>query len=235
MARVGRPIGAGKINSANARSINSGCGRIFVIPLSALLSCARDCRYHGCHASFEARPKARARRRAAVLAAQGHEGHDPGRVGEPVRRLRPLLPQQADGGGHRPHLLHRRRLQAARWHELPLHRLQEPLGEGEGLRHADLAQHQPHLLAAADLRLQARRRRQGSVLVASAGLRRPGHRASLRSFGARQGRRERGRRAGRAARGSHRELAAEVAEGREAVGQAPVAKSTHVSCKCALI
>ena len=37
-----------------------------------------------------------------------------GRVGEPVRRLRPLLPQQADRRGHQRDRLHRRRLQAAR-------------------------------------------------------------------------------------------------------------------------
>ena len=46
--------------------------------------------------------------------------------------------------------------------------------QGEGLRHAHLAQHQPHLMAAADLRLQARGGGQGFVLVASAGVGRPG-------------------------------------------------------------
>ena len=50
----------------------------------------------------------------------------------------------------------------------------EPLRQGEGLRHAHVAQHQPHLMAAADLRLQARGGGEGFVLVASAGVRRPG-------------------------------------------------------------
>ena len=104
----------------------------------------------------------------------------PGGVGEPVRRLRPLLPEQAAGGGHRPHLLHRRRLQAPGRADLPLHRLRQSLGQGEGLRHADDAQHQPHLMAAADLRLQARGGGEGFVLVASARLRRPGDGASRR-------------------------------------------------------
>ena len=77
------------------------------------------------------------------------------------------------------------------------------------------AQHQPHLMAAADLRLQARGGGQGFVLVASAGLGRPGDGARGGRVGAGQGRRERGRRAGQGFGGSHRELAAEVAEGRE--------------------
>ena len=58
-------------------------------------------------------------------------------MGEPVRRLRPLLPQQADRGGDRQALLHRRRLPAARRRELPLQGLQEPRRQGGRLRHAD--------------------------------------------------------------------------------------------------
>ena len=56
---------------------------------------------------------------------------------------------------------------------------------------------------------------QGFVLVASAGLGRPGDGARGGRVGAGQGGRERGRRAGQGFGGSHRELAAEVAEGGE--------------------
>ncbi len=48
------------------------------------------------------------------------------RVGEPVRRLRPLLPQQADRHRHQRDRLYRRRLRAARRQDLPLHRLCAP-------------------------------------------------------------------------------------------------------------
>ena len=81
-----------------------------------------------------------------------------------------------------------------------------------------LAQHQPHLMAAADLRLQARGGGEGFVLVASAGVGRPGDGASGRGVGARQGRRQRGRCGGQGFGGSHCELAAEVAEGRQGLG-----------------
>ena len=69
--------------------------------------------------------------------------------------------------------------------DLPLHRLQEPRRQGFRLRHADQPQYQPHQLAAADLRLQAGRRGEGPLLVAPAGLRRPGHGARRRRLGAR--------------------------------------------------
>ena len=91
------------------------------------------------------------------------------RMGEPVRRLRPLLPEQADRRGHQPHGVHRRRLQAAGRRDLPLHRLCPPPGAREGLRAADPAQCAKALLAAADLRLSPGGRGARPVLVAPAG------------------------------------------------------------------
>jgi uncharacterized cysteine cluster protein YcgN (CxxCxxCC family) len=62
-----------------------------------------------------------------------------GRMGEPVRRLRPLLPQQADGGGLRPTFYTDVACRLLDAQILPLLRLQEPGGQGEGLRHAHRA------------------------------------------------------------------------------------------------
>src|SRR4029079_15525064 len=70
-------------------------------------------------------------------------------------------------------------------------------------------------MARADLRLSARGRRQGFVLVASAGFGRPRDGASGRGECAGEGGRERGRCEGQGSGGSYRELAAEVAEGGE--------------------
>ena len=43
-------------------------------------------------------------RRSSVLAAQVIDGNDGFGMGKPLRRLRQMLPQQARGGGDRPHL-----------------------------------------------------------------------------------------------------------------------------------
>ena len=96
------------------------------------------------------------------------------RVGEPVRRLRALLPQQADRRATpaRPCTptsaagCSTTRPAAARDYA---HR-QAP---GEGLRAADLAQRVAAVLAAADLRLPDRGEGPGPGLVAPAGLRHP--------------------------------------------------------------
>ena len=71
-------------------------------------------------ASDDGQPR---RRRDPVLEAQIIGGNDGFGMGEPLRRLRQLLPQQARGGGDRPHLLHQCRLPAARRRDLPLPRL----------------------------------------------------------------------------------------------------------------
>ena len=137
-------------------------------------------------------------------------------VGKPLRRLRPLLPQQARGGGHRQDLLHRRRLPPARRRGLPLPRLPAPARQGQRLRPPHPQKPRPHLLAAAVLRLRPRRRGQGPLLVAPARLRRPRHRPHRRRLRARPRRRQREGRARRGARGAHRQLAPEAAEGRAA-------------------
>ena len=62
------------------------------------------------------------------------------RVGEPVRRLRPLLPQQAEDEDTDKTVYHRRRLQAARRPSCRCTRLCAPPGQGAGLRAADAAQ-----------------------------------------------------------------------------------------------
>ena len=93
------------------------------------------------------------------------------RMGEPVRRLRPLLPEQADRRGHQRDRVHRRRLQAPGRADLPLHRLRPPPGQGEGLRAAHPAQCAPAFLAAADLRLQIGGRGARPLLVAPARVR----------------------------------------------------------------
>ena len=99
------------------------------------------------------------------------------RVGEPVRRLRPLLPGQARGRGRRHDLFHRHRLPAARRQELPLPRLRQPHRARARLRAADRGQSCRAQLAAADLRLPPGRGRPRSLLVAPAGLGRSGERA----------------------------------------------------------
>src|SRR5581483_8450645 len=71
---------------------------------------------------------------------------------------------------------------------------------------------QPHPLAAAELRLQARRRRARSLLVASACFRRSRQRARRRRLGARARALFGGRGARLRARGPHRAVAAAVAE-----------------------
>ena len=93
-----------------------------------------------------------------------------------LSRRRPLLLDNS-GGRQRPHLLRQRRLPAAR--QLPC-RCTDYQNRSEKVKDCVTlfaAQHQPHLLAAADLRLSPRRRRQGFILVASAGVRRPRDRA----------------------------------------------------------
>ena len=154
------------------------------------------------------------RRRHPVLETQIPLRDDGPGVGVAVRRLRQVLPGQARGRRRfLQDLFHRCRLQAARRRDLPLHRLQAPHRQGEGLRAADAAQHPPHRLAAAVLRLPARRRRQGPLLVASADLGRSGDRAHRRRLGARARRRDGGGGARRGAGGSDCRLAAEAVAG----------------------
>ena len=81
-------------------------------------------------------------------------------------------------------LLHRYRLPAARRRDLPLRRLRQPHRAGAGLRGLTPTTRAARL-AAADLRLPPGRRGPGSLLVASAGLRRSRHRARGRRLGAR--------------------------------------------------
>ena len=109
-----------------------------------------------------------ARPASPVLAPQGDVGNDARRMGKPVRRLRPLLPEQADRRGHQRDGVYRRQLQAARLHKLPLQRLCPPPGQGEGLRAAHPAQCAAAQMAAADLRLSPGGGGQGSRLVAPA-------------------------------------------------------------------
>ena len=69
----------------------------------------------GAHRAPSAHVRERPADRRAVLAHQAPGRDDASRVGEPVRRLRPLLPQQARSTiDTNETVLHRRRLQAAR-------------------------------------------------------------------------------------------------------------------------
>src|SRR4029079_5768195 len=105
---------------------------------------------------------------------------DARRMGEPLRWLRPLLPEQADRRGYRRDRVYRRRLQIARWAELSLSRLCAASVEGEGLRSAHTAQRAPPQVVTADLRLSSGCGRQGPCVVASAGVRRSGDSTSCR-------------------------------------------------------
>ena len=99
------------------------------------------------------------------------------------------------------------------------------------LRRALDPQHQPHQLAAADLRLQARRRGQGSLLVAPAGVGRPRDSAPGRRLDPRQDVGDRKDGARRQARRVHRELADEMAEGEQGVGARTPYGRTGISSK----
>src|SRR5260370_41669389 len=108
--------------------------------------------------------------RGILLENQDVGGDVQRRMGKPVRRLRALLPGKARGRGYRQDLFHPRFLQASGCGAMCLQGLWEPLRQGSGLRQAD-ARKRPHPeLAAAALRLQARRRRPRSLLGAPAGI-----------------------------------------------------------------
>ena len=72
-----------------------------------------------------------------------------------MRRLRPMLPQQAPGGGQRPHLLHRRRLPPARQPACRCRDYQNRHEKGQRLRPAHARKASKSGLAAAVLRLRA--------------------------------------------------------------------------------
>ncbi len=136
------------------------------------------------------------------------------RMGEPVRRLRALLPEQADRRGHQRDRVHRRRLPAARRQDLPLLRLCPPPAPREGLRAADPAQRAQAYLAAADLRLPAGGGGQAISPGGTRWCRARGRRCTTAGVSVR------GRVAAsekdvpdEQARGVYRELAGEVAEG----------------------
>ena len=133
-------------------------------------------------------------------------------MGKSLRRLRPLLPEQARGGGYRSHLLYRRRLPSSRQQDMPVPRLPQSAGKSRRLRSADPAKPQDHHLASAVVRLRPLVRRQRSLLVASAGFRRSELRACRGRLGARTGHSERDAGARRRARGLHRQLAVEIAK-----------------------
>src|SRR5208282_3808664 len=124
-----------------------------------------------------------------------------------------LLLEQIGRGGHRPHLLHRCRLPLARRRHLPLPRLSAPAGKSGGLRAAHAGEPENHYLAAALLRVRAACRRQGPLLVASAGLRRSRERPCRGRLGAQPRRLKRDGRTRRRPRRPYRELAVAAAEG----------------------
>ena len=125
-----------------------------------------------------------------------------GGVGEPVRRLRALLPRQARGRRHRRHSLYRRRLHVARRQDLPLSRLSSPKQSGSRLRPADALRRSHALLAAGHLRLSTCLGRQGPTELASARLRFGGQRPRRRRLHPRAGLCLRGRPWARSVAGS---------------------------------
>lgn len=102
----------------------------------------------------------------AVLADQDARSHDPVRVGEPVRRLRPVLPDEARGRGYRRGPPHRYRLHAARRPDLPVPRLRKAAEARARLRAPDARGGAVDRVAAADLRVPARARRAAALPVA---------------------------------------------------------------------
>src|SRR6478735_7889437 len=107
------------------------------------------------------------RGRRAVLADQDPGSDEPVRMGEPVRRVRPVLPDEARGRGYRRGPPHGCRLHAPRRAHLPLPRLSAPSEAGARLRPFDTrgGAHDP--VAAADLRLPSRPGRRAALPVAS--------------------------------------------------------------------
>src|ERR1700761_3668523 len=103
----------------------------------------------------------------AVLADQDARSHDPVRVGEPVRRVRPVLPAEARGRGYRRGPPHRYRLYPARRPHLPVPRLSPPAEARARLRAPDPRGGPDDRLAAADLRLPPRAGRRAALSVAS--------------------------------------------------------------------
>src|SRR5690606_29021568 len=113
-----------------------------------------------------------------LLAEKRARGHDPGRMGGSLRRLRPLLPRQVRGRRYRRDRLYRCRLHVARWRNLPLPRLQEPAEESCRLHTPYAGSGADFELAAADMCLPAPGGRKGHSGMAPAHYGRSGKRAS---------------------------------------------------------
>ena len=154
-------------------------------------------------------------RSAAVLERTGARGLLERGVGEPVRRLRPLLPRQARGRGHRRH---------------PFHHIGCKLLDGRTCRCADYKQRRRRVPDCVKLTPEAVRSISwlpptcGYRLIAEgkdlnwwhplvSGVARHGARGGR--LGEEQGGGQRGRRAAGSAAGFHRELAEQSAAGRE--------------------
>src|ERR1700716_4281162 len=156
-------------------------------------------------------------------------------MGEPVRRLRALLPRKAGGRGYRQDLFHPRFLQASGCGSMCLQGLYEPVRPSSGLREAHSGKCPHPELAAAELRLQARGRGPRSLLVASAYFGRSQYGSRSRSLRARAGAGDGKRNRGRRPRRSYRGMAGATAEARASQKAATILNTANAISTIAMV